>query len=60
MENAEVKSNARANFVPMWMVANEIGVAEITLYRWLRTELPEDKKAAILAAIEKLSKEVRH
>ena len=40
----------------MYKIAMELGISEVTLYRYLRTELPEEKKKAILAAIEKLGK----
>ena len=43
--------------VPMYKIAMELNISEVTLYRYLRTELPEEKKSAILAAIDKLSKE---
>jgi hypothetical protein len=41
------------------ILANELGITEFTLCRWLRKELPSDKKGAILAAIEKLAVERR-
>lgn len=55
--NKDVRKAARCADVNLWQVAAELGVSEPTFYRWLRTELPEEKKAAIMAAIEKLSKE---
>ncbi|MEN6620925.1 MAG: hypothetical protein ABFD50_05200 [Smithella sp.] len=44
--------------IRQWQVAENLGIAEETLSRWMRHELSDDKKAAILTAIEKLSKEV--
>ena len=41
----------------MYKIAMELNISEVTLYRYLRTELPEEKKSAILEAIDKLSKE---
>ncbi|MDR3589275.1 MAG: hypothetical protein P4N41_06395 [Negativicutes bacterium] len=35
-------------------VAEAMGIAEFTFCRWLRRELPPEKKALIIAAIEKL------
>ena len=57
MTNKEIRRAARIADVPMWKVALEMGISEPTIFRWLRTELPEDKKAAMLAAIDKLSEE---
>lgn len=37
-----------------YQVAEVLGITEFTLCRWLRKELPVDKKAMVLAAIEKL------
>lgn len=55
MVNKEIRKAARIADVPMWKVAMALGVSEPTIFRWLRTELPEDKKAAMMAAIEKLA-----
>ena len=55
MVNKEIRKVARIADVPMWKVAMALGVSEPTIFRWLRTELPEDKKAAMMAAIEKLA-----
>lgn len=58
MINKDIRKAARIADVPMWKVAMVLGISEPTIFRWLRTELPEEKKAAMLAAIDKLSKEV--
>ena len=57
MVNKEVRRAARIANVPIWKVAYALGISEPTIFRWLRTELPEEKKSAILEAIDKLSKE---
>lgn len=52
--NKEVKE-AMKNFVgPRWLIAAKLGVHENTLYRWLRTEMPPDKKVKVLRAIKEL------
>lgn len=38
--------------VKQWEVAEQLGVSEVTVCRWLRSELPKDKKVQILQAIE--------
>lgn len=58
MFNKDVRRAARIGGVPMWKVAMVLGISEATIYRWLRTELPAEKRAAVMAAIEKLSEEV--
>lgn len=37
-----------------WQIAEAIGIADTTFSKWLRKELPEDKRNLILVAIEKL------
>ena len=58
MKNIDIRIAARVKRVPLWKVAVALGISEPTLYRQLRTELPDCKKNAMLAAIDKLSKEV--
>lgn len=55
--NRKIRAAAVAAGVPMYKIAMELNISEVTLYRYLRTELPEEKKSAILEAIDKLSKE---
>lgn len=55
--NKEIKTLIKEKKVCQWRVALELGISEQSLIRWLRTELPKEKKTAILEAIEKLSKE---
>ena len=55
--NRKIRAAAVAEGVPIYKIAMELGISEVTLYRYLRTELPEEKKTAILAAIDKLRKE---
>lgn len=60
MANKDIRKAARIAGVPMWRIAIVLGISEPTIFRWLRVELPEDKKAAVLAAIERLSREDVH
>lgn len=52
--NRKIRAAAVEAGVPIYKIAMELGISETTFYRYLRTELPEEKKRAILAAIEKL------
>lgn len=53
-QNAEIRKNIRKSGFFQWQIADALGVAETTLVRWLRNELPDDKKKAIYSAIESL------
>lgn len=55
--NKDVRFLARGKGVPFWRIAQEIGVSEPTLTRWLRVPLEPNKRTAIIGAIEKLSNE---
>lgn len=55
--NEPVRTAARVAGVPLWAVANRIGVSEPTLLRWLRIPLPEDKEKDIMGAISELGEE---
>lgn len=52
--NEELRWAMRSNFIAQWEVAEALNISEVTLCRWLRTELPEEKRNAILDAINKL------
>ena len=55
--NEDIKKMARGNLIPLWKIAQQVGVSEMTLIRWLRTELPDKRKKQIVSAIERLTQE---
>lgn len=55
--NEPVRTAARVAGVPLWAVANRIGVSEPTLLRWLRIPLSEEKEKDIMEAISELGEE---
>ena len=55
--NADVRKAARIADIPQWRICERLGISEPTLTRWLRFELPEDKRQRILNAIDELSRE---
>lgn len=57
MQNIEIKRAARGAMIPMWRIAERIGVSEMTLIRWLRVELTDEKRQCITDAIEQLKQE---
>ena len=58
MANRELRKLARINEIPQWKIAKQLGVTEMTLYRWMREELEQEKAAKIRAAIEELAGEM--
>ena len=54
IRNNDIRAAARRNMVPMWRVAEHLGVCEMTLVRRLRRELTEESRREILDAIELL------
>ena len=57
MENLMVRERAKKQKVSLWRIANEIGISEPTITRWLRVPLSQQKEKLILDAISKLSRE---
>ena len=54
--NTDVRQKIKAAGVYQWQVAKACGISEVTLIRWLRDELSEERRKAIMAAIEALSR----
>ncbi len=55
MTNREVKLAAAGAGVKLWQIAEEMGIADCSLSRKLRKELPDEEKARIMTIITKLS-----
>lgn len=54
MANIDVKQKIRDNNLFQWAVADEMGISECTFSKWMRKELPPEKKQEIFKAIEQL------
>lgn len=54
--NKEIKA-ARGN-IPYWAISSKLGIAESTLYRWLRFELSKERRQQVLDAIKSLEEEL--
>ena len=52
--NKDIREAIKSAGLKHWMVAKQLGVFDGTFCRWLRTELPAEKKAVIFTAIEQL------
>lgn len=59
MENKDLRQEFRIADVRQWEVAEALGVSEMTFVKWLRRELPEEKKKQVREAILK-AKESKH
>lgn len=54
MQNKDLREAFRIANVRQWEVAEAIGISEMTMVKWLRREMPEDKKLRIRAGIRKV------
>ena len=54
--NIDIRYEIMKSGLKNYQVATMLGVTETTFSRWLRTELPAEKKKEILEAIDKLAK----
>lgn len=57
MSNIEIRRRAAGAGVRLWQVAEELGLADSSLSRKLRHELPAEEKQKILEIIERLKEE---
>lgn len=58
MENLDIRTAAVSTGVKLWRVADALGIADASLSRKLRKELPQEEKEKIFSIIERLSQEV--
>lgn len=54
MANAEIRELVRKKRLRHYEIADALGVNEFTFSRWLRNELPDDKKREIIDIIERI------
>ena len=54
MSTDELKIMASRKKVAIWEIADKLGISENTLYRWLRHELPEDRKKQVADAMTEI------
>lgn len=59
MCNMDIRCMAGANGIKLWQIADALGIADCSLSRKLRKELPDEEKKAIFAIIQDLSQEVK-
>ena len=54
MHNKDLRDEFRIANVRQWEVAEAMGISEMTFVKWLRRELPEEKKKLVREAIRKV------
>lgn len=52
--NQEIRRLCRDNHVMLWQIADKLQIADTTLSKRLRRELPEDTKQEMLEAIKQI------
>lgn len=55
--NTEIRQAMHEKHVPVWAVAEVVGVHENTMLRRLRTELPSNEREHILRIVERIAEE---
>lgn len=59
MRNKEIREYIKLRNVPMWRVAECLGISDSSFSRMLRYEIKEEKKAKICRIADDLSKDRR-
>lgn len=58
MVNQDIRRTAAGAGVKLWQIAEALGIADCSLSRKLRRELPAEEKEKIFGIIRELSQEV--
>ena len=58
MNNQDIRRTAAGAGVKLWQIADALGIADCSLSRKLRKELPVEEKEKIFSIIEKLAQDV--
>lgn len=58
MSNQDIRRIAAGAGVKLWQIADALGIADCSLSRKLRKELPQEEKDRIFGIIRELSQEV--
>lgn len=56
--NQDVRQRASSAGLRLWQIAEALGIADYTLSRKLRKELPDEEKEQIFSVIQELAQEV--
>lgn len=55
MRNKEIKEYIKSRNIPMWRVAERLGIADSSFSRMLRYEISEEKRTQIKAIADELA-----
>lgn len=55
MTPSEIRKYAKDRGVPLWLIADELGISEATMTRLMRHDLTNDKETEVLSAIERIA-----
>lgn len=55
--NADIRAELKGKKIPVYAVADVLGVHENTVFRLLRHELPEQEKQKFIKIIDRLSRD---
>ncbi len=58
-KNADIRKEIKENGLTNWEVGEQAGLSEITMYRWLRSDLTPERRAILTKAIEELKNRPR-
>lgn len=58
MQNQDIRRAAAGAGIKLWQIAEFLGMADSSLSRKLRHELPQEEKERVFAAIRSLAEEV--
>ena len=59
MVNQDVRRAAAGAGIKLWQIADALGIADCSLSRKLRKELPQEEKEKIFSIIQQLTEEVQ-
>lgn len=57
MTNSELKQEIKKSGFTLWQVAEQIGICEMSLIRWLRSERDTRNQSKVIKAFEELKAE---
>ena len=56
--NKEIRDIVEANRIKFCEIADQIGIADTTLCRWMRVEMKPDQRAKVEKAIKEITKKL--
>ena len=57
MNNNDVRTLLKIKHIPMWKIAEKIGISEPTITRWFREPLTEEHYSKVMDAVQAIEEE---